>query len=132
MYDVAIVGGGPSGATAAEMLARQGRSVALLDKDGRIKPCGGAIPPRLIRDFDVPDSQIVARSIVHAVQRPFADSNTDGARRSARWIMGHRHQLLAEIATLEKVDESLWCRCQPLAYGLTVFHPPVRNHGCHI
>ena len=32
-----------------------------LDKAGRIKPCGGAIPPRLIRDFDIPDSQIVAR-----------------------------------------------------------------------
>ena len=29
--------------------------VLLLDKAGRIKPCGGAIPPRLIRDFDIPD-----------------------------------------------------------------------------
>eukprot|EP01031_Cornospumella_fuschlensis_P015326 gene15326-18728_t len=26
----------------------------LLDKAGRIKPCGGAIPPRLMRDFDIP------------------------------------------------------------------------------
>ena len=29
---------------------RRGRKVALIDKAGRIKPCGGAIPPRLIRD----------------------------------------------------------------------------------
>ncbi|MGG5811056.1 geranylgeranyl diphosphate reductase [Falsiroseomonas sp. CW058] len=59
--DVVVVGGGPAGATAAHDLARQGRSVLLLDKAGRIKPCGGAIPPRLIRDFDIPAALIVAR-----------------------------------------------------------------------
>lgn len=61
MYDVFVVGGGPSGATAAEDLVRAGFKVALLDRAGRIKPCGGAIPPRAIRDFAIPDDQIVAR-----------------------------------------------------------------------
>jgi geranylgeranyl reductase len=60
-FDVVVVGGGPCGATAAETLARSGRSVALLDRAGRIKPCGGAIPPRLIRDFNIPDHLLVAR-----------------------------------------------------------------------
>ncbi len=60
-YDVVVVGGGPSGATAAEDLVRSGHTVALLDRAGRIKPCGGAIPPRLIRDFFIPDDQIVAK-----------------------------------------------------------------------
>ncbi len=61
MFDVVVVGGGPSGATAAEDLARSGHRVAMIDRDGRIKPCGGAIPPRLIEDFHIPDAQIVAR-----------------------------------------------------------------------
>ena len=42
------------GATAAQ-LAR-GRSVLLLDRAGRIKPCGGAIPPRLIERLRHPDA----------------------------------------------------------------------------
>ena len=54
-------GGGPSGATAAEDLARSGHKVALIDRAGRIKPCGGAIPPRLIRDFHIPEEQLVAK-----------------------------------------------------------------------
>ena len=61
IYDVIVVGGGPCGATAAEDLARAGKKVAMIDRAGRIKPCGGAIPPRLIEDFDIPDSQLVAK-----------------------------------------------------------------------
>ncbi|HJL22803.1 MAG TPA: FAD-dependent oxidoreductase, partial [Polyangiaceae bacterium LLY-WYZ-15_(1-7)] len=60
-FDVIVVGGGPAGATAAHELAKAGYAVALLDKGGRIKPCGGAIPPRLMRDFDIPESLLCAR-----------------------------------------------------------------------
>ena len=61
MYDVVVVGGGPSGATAANDLALKGYSVALIDKAGRVKPCGGAVPPQAMVDFDIPDSLLVAR-----------------------------------------------------------------------
>jgi geranylgeranyl diphosphate/geranylgeranyl-bacteriochlorophyllide a reductase len=62
IFDAVVIGGGPAGATAAHDLARMGHSVVLLDRAGRIKPCGGAIPPRLMRDFDVPESLLVARA----------------------------------------------------------------------
>lgn len=61
-FDVVVIGGGPSGSVAATDLARAGRHVLLLDRAGRIKPCGGAIPPRLIRDFDIPDHLLVAKA----------------------------------------------------------------------
>jgi geranylgeranyl reductase len=60
-FDAVVVGGGPAGATAAAELAEGGRDVLLLDRAGRIKPCGGAIPPKLLHDFDVPEELLVAK-----------------------------------------------------------------------
>ncbi len=68
--DAVIIGGGPAGATAADDLARQGFRVLLLDRAGRIKPCGGAIPPRLIQDFAIPDELLVARATAARMVSP--------------------------------------------------------------
>ncbi len=59
-FDVIVVGGGPSGATAAHEIALAGHSVLLLERSFRIKPCGGAIPPCILSEFDIPRSLLKA------------------------------------------------------------------------
>ena len=69
-FDAVVVGGGPAGATAASDLAQAGHSVLLLDRGGRIKPCGGAIPPRLLEEFAIPDHLLVARAHAARIVSP--------------------------------------------------------------
>ncbi len=69
--DVAVIGGGPAGATAANELAKAGLSVALIERNlNNAKPCGGAIPLGLIEEFDIP-ADIVERKVTQmAVRSP--------------------------------------------------------------
>lgn len=69
-FDCVVVGGGPAGATAATDLVRAGHHVLLLDRAGRIKPCGGAIPPRAIADFAIPDHLLVAKATMARMVAP--------------------------------------------------------------
>lgn len=69
-YDAIVAGGGPAGATAAAELANAGRRVLLLERGNRVKPCGGAIPTRLIRDFAVPPSLLAGRAVAAKVVAP--------------------------------------------------------------
>lgn len=52
VYDVAIVGAGPAGASCAFWLAKSGAKVAIFDHSHpREKPCGGIIPQELLEIF---------------------------------------------------------------------------------
>lgn len=52
---VAVVGGGPAGACAAETLAESGIDTYLFErKMDNCKPCGGAIPLCMVDEFDLP------------------------------------------------------------------------------
>jgi geranylgeranyl reductase len=59
MLRVAVVGGGPSGSCAAEVLAKAGIQTWLFERKlDNAKPCGGAIPLCMVSEFDLPESII--------------------------------------------------------------------------
>ncbi|MFL0749336.1 MAG: FAD-dependent monooxygenase, partial [Prochlorococcus sp.] len=59
MLRVAVVGGGPSGSCAAEVLAKAGIETWLFERKlDNAKPCGGAIPLCMVAEFDLPESII--------------------------------------------------------------------------
>ena len=132
IFDVVVVGGGPAGATAAHELACQGHSVLLLDRAGRIKPCGGAIPPRLIKDFAIPDHLLVARArsarmvapSQHAVDIPI-DNGFVGMVDRADFDEWLRERAAASgavrrIGTFERLERD--------ADGVSVVHYQARQH----
>jgi geranylgeranyl diphosphate/geranylgeranyl-bacteriochlorophyllide a reductase len=56
---VAVVGGGPAGSSAAEVLVKAGIETYLIERKlDNIKPCGGAIPLCMVSEFDLPPSII--------------------------------------------------------------------------
>ena len=59
-YKVAVVGGGPSGACAAEIFAQEkGIDTVLFERKlDNAKPCGGAIPLCMVGEFDIPETVV--------------------------------------------------------------------------
>jgi geranylgeranyl reductase len=59
---VAVVGGGPAGSSAAEVLAKAGIETYLIERKlDNVKPCGGAIPLCMVSEFDLPPEIIDRR-----------------------------------------------------------------------
>ncbi|MEN9205479.1 MAG: geranylgeranyl reductase [Thermostichales cyanobacterium DRC_bins_46] len=60
---VAVVGGGPAGASAADVLALAGIETYLFERKlDNAKPCGGAIPLCMVKEFDLPP-EIIDRKV---------------------------------------------------------------------
>ena len=59
-YKVAVVGGGPAGACAAEIFAQEkGIDTVMFERKlDNAKPCGGAIPLCMVGEFDLPESVV--------------------------------------------------------------------------
>ncbi len=63
MLRVAVIGGGPSGSCAAEILAKAGIKTWIFERKlDNAKPCGGAIPLCMVSEFDLPD-EIIDRKV---------------------------------------------------------------------
>jgi geranylgeranyl reductase family protein len=65
MFDCIIVGAGPAGGSAAYHLAKQGRSVLILEKDAlpRYKTCGGGVSPAIAQWFDFDFSPVISARV---------------------------------------------------------------------
>jgi hypothetical protein len=59
-YNVAVIGGGPAGACAAEIFAQEKNINTFLfeRKLDNAKPCGGAIPLCMVGEFELPESVV--------------------------------------------------------------------------
>jgi hypothetical protein len=71
-YKVAVVGGGPAGACAAEIFAQEkGIDTVLFERKlDNAKPCGGAIPLCMVGEFDLPETVVdrKVRQKIHCLQ----------------------------------------------------------------
>jgi geranylgeranyl reductase family protein len=69
-YDVAIVGAGPAGSTAAKFLSDQGIRTILLEKTTfpRDKPCGGGLQMRVVRQFKYIEENSLVDSYSNEIQ----------------------------------------------------------------
>lgn len=69
MYDLIIIGGGPSGSAAGRIAGKKGLKTLLIEKEifPRYKPCGGALSEHAMSylDFEIPES-IIEREIFGA------------------------------------------------------------------
>src|SRR6266436_1524336 len=68
MAEIAIVGGGPSGAMCGEQLARAGHKVAIFDEHlAWEKPCGGGLTHKAIQCFPFLLENSYPKKLVHSV-----------------------------------------------------------------
>lgn len=70
MYDVAIVGAGPAGSTAAKILSEKGFRTLLLEKSRfpRDKPCGGGLQMRVLHHFKYIEENNLINSYSYAIR----------------------------------------------------------------
>jgi heterodisulfide reductase subunit A-like polyferredoxin len=96
-YKVAVVGGGPSGACAAEIFAQEkGIDTVMFErKMDNAKPCGGAIPLCMVGEFDLPET-VVDRKVCSLVS---ALSSVDRVHSMSYALCAVISELFGNVAT---------------------------------
>jgi geranylgeranyl reductase family protein len=82
MYDLIIIGGGPSGSQAGRFAGKEGLKTLLIEKDRfpRSKPCGGALSEkaRSYLDFELPPE--IGEKEIFGVRLHFRDQIIEGSK----------------------------------------------------
>jgi len=110
LYDVIVVGAGPSGAILSYQLARSGAKVLVLEKERlpRYKTCGGGVTVRAAKVLPLDLSPVVERTVYHAqvslrMGRSFERTSPDALvymtmrNRLDTYLMEHSQRAGAEL-----------------------------------
>src|SRR4249920_3590925 len=99
-FDVAVVGAGPAGSTAAYRLARAHARVLLMDKVQfpRDKPCGGGLTMRAVRQLPFPVEAVVEDRITRTRCRLRYGSTMEHTSARVLCLMTQRRRLDAFLA----------------------------------
>jgi len=113
-FDVAVVGAGPAGATAALHLARHGLKVAILEKEPlpRYKTCGGGVVPRGLR--------LLPPDVASAVERQCPSAELHLLDADLHFTATRAQPIIAMVMR-DKLDFQLTCRAA--AAGAEVISP---------
>ena len=93
---VAVVGGGPAGSSAAEVLVKAGIDTYLFERKlDNAKPCGGAIPLCMVDEFDLPP-EIIDRRVrkMKMISPSNIEVNIGGTLQSDEYIGMCRREVL--------------------------------------
>lgn len=123
MYDVIIIGGGPSGASAGRRAGKLGMKTLLLDKEEfpRYKPCGGGLSehamsyldfelPQDIIEWDVTGARIIFRDQLIEVHKDHRVSALVSRNKFDNFLLEKAKETNIEVHTGEK---ALCCREMP-------------------
>jgi geranylgeranyl reductase family protein len=105
MQTIAVIGGGPAGAMAAERLARDGTRVVVFEERlGWEKPCGGGLTAKALRRYPfLLGAAIGGRRIEQA---EFAASTGETVRFRLRWPVAICSRRALNQALLERAERS--------------------------